>query len=205
MVKATSKKVDSFISPLSRMQGIRDRMRGTVDTDGSRLAGAVGRASSGSDIASAPADSRLAGAMDQVGKGIGSGIMDRRNALQDYINPSEGSSDTTSFQKLPYQTPSSEETFQKLPYQVPSDSGMPANNFRRPPPDMSKVVMDGDSASGMRDVMRFGRMGDIMSRLERPAIAQSYKRGGYVSKDGKLNLGSGRSTTAAKNKKSSNW
>lgn len=32
-----------------------------------------------------------------------------------------------------------------------------------------------------------------------------YKKGGYVSKGGKLNLGSGRISTATKNKNCSNW
>jgi len=32
-----------------------------------------------------------------------------------------------------------------------------------------------------------------------------YKKGGYVSKDGKLNLGSGRISTSTKNKNCSNW
>ena len=33
----------------------------------------------------------------------------------------------------------------------------------------------------------------------------SYKKGGYVSKGGKLNLGSGRVSTTSKNKSNSNW
>jgi hypothetical protein len=32
-----------------------------------------------------------------------------------------------------------------------------------------------------------------------------YKKGGYVAKGGKLNLGSGRVSTASKNKRNSNW
>jgi len=32
-----------------------------------------------------------------------------------------------------------------------------------------------------------------------------YKKGGYISKDGKLNLGSGRVSTTSKNKSNSNW
>ena len=36
-----------------------------------------------------------------------------------------------------------------------------------------------------------------------PGLA--YKKGGYVSKGGKINLGSGRVSTASKNKNCSNW
>jgi hypothetical protein len=38
-----------------------------------------------------------------------------------------------------------------------------------------------------------------------PPALFPYKKGGYVSKGGKLNLGSGRISTATKNKNCSNW
>jgi len=36
-------------------------------------------------------------------------------------------------------------------------------------------------------------------------VGATYKKGGYVAKGGELNLGSGRVTTASKNKSNSNW
>lgn len=36
-------------------------------------------------------------------------------------------------------------------------------------------------------------------------IGATFKKGGYVAKGGKLNLGSGRVSTASKNKSNSNW
>ena len=38
-----------------------------------------------------------------------------------------------------------------------------------------------------------------------PAGSYTFKKGGYVAKGGKLNLGSGRVSTASKNKSNSNW
>lgn len=127
------------------------------------------------------------------------------------------------------------ETFKQLPYQVPSDEpvvGMPKHNAPPPMPDMMTVNTDENPFMRMRDVIRqqqksyqptqeiampapttgisdddyrFDRMNDMMKRFERPPIEQSYKRGGSVSKGGKLNLKSSRSSTGSKSKKSSNW
>ena len=38
-----------------------------------------------------------------------------------------------------------------------------------------------------------------------PKPVRMFKKGGYVSKGGKLNLGSGRVSTTSKNKSNSNW
>jgi len=38
-----------------------------------------------------------------------------------------------------------------------------------------------------------------------PAGTLTFKKGGYVNKNGKLNLGSGRVSTASKNKSNLNW
>lgn len=127
------------------------------------------------------------------------------------------------------------ETFVTLPYKVPSNEpvvGMPKHNAMPPMPDMMTVNTDENPFMRMRDVIkqqqksyrptqeiampapttgisdddsRFNRMNEMMSQFERPPIEQSYKRGGYVSKGGKLNLGSSRSSTGSKSKKSSNW
>lgn len=126
------------------------------------------------------------------------------------------------FVQLPYKVPSDEPVV-----------GMPKHNAPPPMPDLMTANTDENPFMRMRDVIRqqqksyqpapenfampapksdisnddsrFNRMNEMMSQFERPPIEQSYKRGGYVSKGGKLNLGSSRSSTGSKSKKSSNW
>ena len=51
-----------------------------------------------------------------------------------------------------------------------------------------------------------GTPADFFSKPTTPAPPGAvYKKGGYVNKDGKLNLGSGRVSTTSKNKSNSNW
>ncbi len=127
------------------------------------------------------------------------------------------------------------ETYVTLPYRVPSDEqpvvGMPMhNNAPELPKDLDRSF-DAGAADEMRNLMRksnqpvgmrgaiqeaqaaapsfdsfdFSRMSDMVGRINQPERENSYKRGGYVSKGGKLNLGSSRSSTGSKSKKSSNW
>ena len=136
--------------------------------------------------------------------------------------PNTANTEYETFEQLPYKVPSDEPVV-----------GMPKYNAMPPMPDMMTVNTDENPFMRMRDVMRqqqksyqpapenfampapksdisnddsrFNRMNEMMSQFDRPPIEQSYKRGGYVSKGGKLNLGSSRSSTGSKSKKSSNW
>jgi hypothetical protein len=100
-------------------------------------------------------------------------------------------------------------TFDRKPYPVGRDEtygSYPDMSAVKPPAGSMQDYSNARDMGSIKDALEnYRSMSDMVSALPQPAREYSYKRGGYVSKNGKLNLGSGRSTTATKNKKSSNW
>lgn len=100
-------------------------------------------------------------------------------------------------------------TFDRKPYPVGRDEvydSSPDMSAVRPPAGSMQDYSNARDMGSIKDALEnYRSMSDMVSALPQPSREYSYKRGGYVSKNGKLNLGSGRSTTATKNKKSSNW